>query len=632
MYSSTPKFVPIICLSVLISACDPSKDDDLKVAQRPLTQVKTDASTAKLNREEQPYLIAPMIEGLHYCEQAIQTDHASPNYQYCQERNFSMTAELSDLLSTLEPGGATGQVQVGYTYGIPVSSLYEKVNGKWVIERKKIETIFNNIESVDRPVVIYPFMDHFDSSSELAKELALDNTNLMLLSNGEPPIDRYFDSSIIPYTLSTDESIPVNKYRFDAFRAIIRYYSSLSDDQKQRIKAISLAGETHHMFEDFQSGMGKFADIKLTDYSDSSKLGFREWLKAKYSTIEDVNAFLSTHYTKWADIEPPSKDIHTDKLTDFSEHIDSYAHGVLPIFGWLWNDSDKPFHAIHVYVDGQLSGEADYHLNRMDVYQALDQLQDPSVGFRYDLNFSQLTPGIHEIQVVASIGNKRYELTQQTFAYVDRNQTTPKTAPVKSNDLDIVAASELEGLRFYLDHPKGLQDVYYNPLADLWNQYRGSQVEDFINYVWLQAINSGAEKRKLFSHQIPTYLNSSWNTILFATEQSVSAESNYLPGVTLYGGSTDGIGLTKRFPFLNGSPYSMPEFHPQQYKSKIRTYNALMTHYNTSAAFVTPYYMSIVPEFIRYSSPAHAKFLIEDKNEQYGSNYLYQSILEAARM
>lgn len=632
MYTSRLNILSIILFSAFISACDQSKEDEFELAKVPVSKITTDATTAMLNREEQPFLIAPMVEGLNYCEKAMHADQTSSDYQYCQERNFSMTAELSDLLSKLEPSGAKGHVQVGYTYGIPVSSLYEKSHGKWVLDTKKIETIFNNIKSVDRPVVIYPFMDHFDSSSELAKELAQDDTNLMLLSNGKPPMDRYFDSSIIPYTLSTDESIPVNKYRFEGFRAIIRYYNALPDEQKQRIKAISLAGETHHMFENFQAGMGKFADIKLTDYSDRSKAGFREWLKTKYRTIGDLNTFLSTHYTEWADIEPPSKDIHTDKLTDFSEHIDSYAHGVLPIFGWLWNDSNKPLNNIHVYVDGEFIGQADDHLNRMDVYQALDTLEEPSVGFRYDLDFSKLTPGIHEIQVVASMGNKMYELTKQTFAYVDRNQSTPEKAAITSNNLDIEPASKLEGLRFYIDHPKSLQDVYYNPLADLWNQYRGHQVENFINYVWLQAINSGAEKSKLFSHQIPTYLNASWNTILFATDKSVSEQSSYLPGVTLYGGSADGVAAMKLFPTLNSGPYSMPEFHPQQYKSKVRTYNALMTHYNTSAVFVTPYYMSIIPEFIRYSSPEHAKFLIEDKNEQYGSHYLFQSIVEAARM
>ncbi len=633
--SAIPTFLSVIALSVVLSACDQSTPEKSGVEKsKEYQSLIPEDKSAKLNRSDKPLLIAPMIEGLNFCNRVFNStmlEEGSPHVKFCEERQYNLISELQALLFSLEPEGAQGNIQVGYTYGVPLLNLYDKVDENWVLNADKIEAIFETVKAVGRPIVLYPMMNHFDSGGGLAKELMSDHTNLMLLSNGEPPLDTYFEGSIAPYTLSIDEKIPVNQYRFDALRALFQYYARLPEEQKALVHAFSLGGEFHHLFENFQTGTGQFEDVRLTDYSENSKSDFRAWLKGQYNDLKELNARLESNYSSWEEIEPPSKNIRSDKLVSFSEHVDSYAHGILPVFGWLWNNTDQPFEAIDVYVDGNHMGAADYHLNRMDVYQALEELQDPNVGFRYALDFSALKPGIHQLQVVATIGDEKYELTKQKIVYVDKNQAAPKLAKYSPLDNEIKPAKALDGLRFYMDHPRPLQDVYYNPLAELWNTFRESQVETLINYVWLQAMDSGAEQGKLYSHQIPPSLNSSWNTVLFAANQTIAESSKYLPGITLYGGGADGVAAEKLYPAMTQRTYGVPEFHPQQYKSFDRTYDALMIHYYKMASFVTPYYMSVAPEYLRYKNPEHARFLLEATNESYGSQHLYRAVVEAAQ-
>ena len=50
--------------------------------------------------------------------------------------------------------------------------------------------------------------------------------------------------------------------------------------------------------------------------------------------------------------------------------------------------------------------------NRLDVYRALDEVDDPNVGFRHDLDFSRWAPGSYALQVVARTPQAAYELGQ----------------------------------------------------------------------------------------------------------------------------------------------------------------------------------------------------------------------------
>jgi len=613
-----------LLIAVFLSGCDKIED------QAPASSVPV---KPVLDRAKDPLVIAPMIEGLDYCDDVLlhgKSTTFAHRYELCEKHNFSLVPQLQQALSVLEPQGPQGSVKVGYTYVVSLLSLYRKTANGWVLEQEKIDKIFQNIKLVGRPAVLYLMMNHFDTQNRLSADLLKNKDNLMLMADGKPPVDSYFETSIIPFTLSTDATIPVNRYRFTAYKAILDSYNQLSEDEKSIIHGFSLIGETHHMYPDFKGGTGQFKDIKLTDYSDRSIQGFQQWLQDKHGSIASLNTYLNTNFENWQGITAPDKDIRSAQLSDFSQHLDSYAHGKLPVFGWIWEKKKDFLKAVKVYVDGIYIADADLHLNRLDVYQALSELETPKVGFRYELDFSQLAPGIHKLQLVAETSEGDYELTHRKFVYVDRSQSAPKPIPTTNSNEKLESAANLEQLQFYVDHPKPLQDVYYNPLAKEWHFYRSAQVEQFITHVWSMAVERGIEKAKLFSHQIVPYINGSWNTVLFATQASVSLESSYLPGVTVYGGATDSEVLQSVLPAIAANKYAVPEYHSQQYKSYQQTLMALNSHFYRKASFVTPYYLSIIPKQSQGKSE-HLKFLLSPENSEYGSDFLYRAIQDMAK-
>ena len=70
------------------------------------------------------------------------------------------------------------------------------------------------------------------------------------------------------------------------------------------------------------------------------------------------------------EVQPPAKNIYTDPDAKGYEHLDPFAHGVLPFFGWAFSKTNTPF-VVNVYIDGGFVGHADVGMSRVDVAQAL---------------------------------------------------------------------------------------------------------------------------------------------------------------------------------------------------------------------------------------------------------------------
>ncbi len=281
---------------------------------------------------------------------------------------------------------------------MPVLSLYRQSSDGWIVDGDKLNFYLDLIRKLDRPVVVYLLANHFSPDSPLANWLLDNPANLMRLPNGHIPVSKYFSTSIKPFTLTTDETLPVNHYRFDAIRKITTSLRVLDAEVPGRIVAITLGGELHQLFDDLMGRTGDYTDGGYTDYSPASVKNFQRWLEAKFKTIDDLNKVAGTPFRKWENIRPPGRDIRNEKLDGFWEHFDAYAPapGEMPIYGWI--DPATGVSSIKIKVDGELLGNVKLTINRLDVYEARPNIKTPNTGFRYDLDFRRMKPGIHTLE------------------------------------------------------------------------------------------------------------------------------------------------------------------------------------------------------------------------------------------
>ncbi|MBK6614571.1 hypothetical protein [Ottowia sp.] len=578
-------------------------------------------------------VIAPNLEGMYLCDEAV----ADPGvkdidaaYAYCRQRKLTGAAAVTRLLDTLEPGGPKGDVQVGYLATLQLLALYRHTPKGWVIDTARADDFLKVISQVRRPVVVYFAADHFDSINPLATELRKDPRNLMQLRDGKPLELGYFGYPIIPYTLSTDPAIPVNKYRFQALDYMAKRMKALPKAVQGRIVAYTLAGELHQLFPDFENGTGAYQHIQVTDYSPRSVAGFRQWLQGKYHTIEQFNARHGFAYPTFDAVPAPAKDIRKEKLTSYGEHYDAFADGTLPIAGWLW-DPQRIITRLDLYIDGKLIGPVPRGLNRLDVYRAEASINTPNTGFRYDFDYSALPPGQHVAQVVAESGGARHKLGEVEFVVVPRDQSRVK-APRPAVLTRLKDAKQLPGARYWLDMPRPSQDVYYNPLARDWNLYRESQVYDFLKAFHARALKAGLPADKLYSHQIVPTANSSWNPQLFAAGTTLEGSAPWKQGLNMYGGTTDSAWMRDFLASHKISDYGVPEFNPQQWKRDGAHLAAMQSHYEGGARFISPFSFSVIPrKYKGAESSAIQRMQLSPDNPHEGSDKFYRAIIEFAK-
>lgn len=575
-----------------------------------------------------PLILAPTVEGLLVCDAALKAAGVSSQEQaiaHCRQRKLDGSQALTRLLDTLEPGGAKGQVQVGYTLTIQLLSLYQHTAEGWRIDTELVDTYLRIISQVRRPVVVYLAANHFDSVGPLAQELLKDSRNLMQLHDGKPLELGYFGYPVASYTLLTDRTIPVNNYRFAALEYVAKRLMALPKPIQGRIAAITLAGELHQMFPNFENGMGTFQNVRVTDYSSASVAGFRQWLERQHGSIAAFNTRMGFSYPAFTAVPAPSRDIHQEKRADVGEHYGTFADGILPLAGWLWDPQGK-IGRFDLYVDGQYIGPVPRGLNRLDVYRAEESINTPNVGYRCDFDYSTLPPGKHRAQIIAQAEGQRYAFADVEFMVLARNQR-PVGGKNPASVPSLKEAKALAGVRSWLDIPSPPQNVLFNPLAREWNAYRSHQVFEFLTAFHRTAVDAGLPSEKLYSHQIVPRANSSWNDALFAVETTIASDTPWKQGLNMYGGSTHSDWMRGYLAQRKINNYGVPEFHPQQWKTAGVHLAALQSHYDSGAHFVSPYYFSIVP--LRFkSSTEHGvnRMELTPYNTKDGSNQLYEAI------
>lgn len=568
-------------------------------------------------------LISPMIGGLDVCQSAISRGIKSTYdaAQYCESIGETSAPLVERKLAEFGPKKSVdGKFQVGYMLSVPLLSYVDmKQDGSFSINKDKIRFRLKLLKDLDRQAVIYLFSNHFSVSekAETEEQIAKDDKNsLMQLSDGKVPIDGYFSSKTYPWAINADGSL-IDRVRKAAFQEVLNQLCMMDKSDKNKIRAVTVLGEVHYTFPDFFSGMGYKGKMQLTDYSPGSVDRFRAYLKGKYKTISALNKKLGSDFHSFDEIIPPSKDINTDHLKNFFEHMDFASSGFLPIYGWAAGKNAKPV-KIKVFVDGKDYGYADTGLNRMDVYQAKPELGTSAVGYRYYLDFRNLSHGIHSVDVVHEDGGKMTLLKHLDVPVMDRQQTTPKQIGKK------VSFPEEKKIDFWNDYPENMKAVYYNPLSEEFYSFRkkavSSEIADYSDIVSASCIG----RSKTFSHQISPVLNADWNQEKLAVGDSLKKNSHYNIGLNTYGSAFYGD-YTFRWLKQSGiTRYGIPEAHPMVESDKVIK-AALYRHHASGAVFISPYYVDIKPESFGVDKE-HAKFEIKESNTEYHSDAYFRAI------
>ena len=561
-----------------------------------------------------PFVIAPMIEGVGFCLRGLGTASVPEAMAACASEPNPSAALIQAQLNKLEPGGASGRVQVGYTVGINLMGYLRPDD--LLNNLIKIQAL---IDSVNRPIVLYLIGNQFASPPP---EVIFSKSSYSTFSDQTVPKESYFASQINAWTLNLDPTLDVNRIRFGSLKIIGKWYSTLPQSLKNRIFGITLAGELHHFFPDFSNGMGRYDAIRVTDYSPASVMAFRDWLRHKYPNLVVLNQKLGSQFKSFDAISAPALDIRRDKLDGFSQHFDAYAHGVLPIEGWLYPLPDNS--QIQIYLDGRWLGNAEYGLSRQDVYEGARALTHAGVGFRYWVDFSHLPKGIHTIQVLLADKKKVRQIAMRKIVLMPDNQA----APFHFNGEAAFSKASIKQ-RFWLDQPREMQDYYFNPLAGEWADFRSQQVSTAYRHWFETAIANGLPPEKLYSHQIASATVGTWNPLLTASDASLSGLHAYKKGINLYGGSLN-TDLIKRHYVSPGETFAVPEFHTQNWRDPFAAERVFKSFRKAGASFMTPYFMTIYPKKFRIKGNPHDKFLISPDNKTYGSHHLYRAIQRMA--
>ncbi len=601
---------------------------------RVLTAALVLVSLAPLNvaaQPRKPLIIAPVVEGLLICDARPDNEYRNlihPQSQ-CSAHNRNTIEAAGRMLDDLEPGGPQGAVQVGYTVTVQLLSLYRKSEGRWTIDAVKVQRLMDVLNSLKRPAILYLAANHFDTPGEITSFLESDPANLMHLADGSVPGSAYFGYKVVPYTLQTDESIPVNRFRFDALRFVAGKVTAQPKATRDRIVAITLAGEVHHMFRDFEFGMGAYDPVSVTDYSPASVAGFRVWLRAAYRSIGELNRATGGRFLSFDEVQAPSKSMLSDPGHAIS-HFDGFADGLVPVAGWIWDPKHQTI-GLELHVDGKAVAQLQRDFNRLDVYRVVEGVDDPNVGFRHDLDFSGWAPGEYSLQVVARTVAGSNELGRTVLEVV----AGPLVARAGQQQHVARAATlpgigALSGVKASLDLPKARQKVMFNQLSRDWNAYRAWQVQAFLAKIHQVARSAGLPADKLYSHQILPRVNSSWNPQFFAADHSIGAALPWKQGFNAYGGAAGGTWTARYIKEQRLTDYGLPEFHQQQWKRPDAARKALTLHQRLGARFVSPYYVSIIADRNEQTGKTLNRLEIRPNNTLDGSDQLYRAIKELA--
>ncbi|WP_345060837.1 hypothetical protein [Acidovorax lacteus] len=481
---------------------------------------------------------------------------------------------------------------------------------------------------VPRPVLLYLFSTHFGVESQIEAELARDPKNMAVTVDGPLPPDRYYGIPIYPWSVARRDNELTHR-REEAIGAVAEAVCALPRPAQQRIVGTTILGEVHQLFPDFSAGMGFDRAYRITDYSPVSVEGFQRFLQHRFGTVQALNAAIGAQFESWQEVLPPGRDIRSDTLRRFEEHLDPYAHGIVPVSGWVFDQRQRQ-PTIRVLVNGQERGVSKARLGRQDVAEALPGLGTADVGWRVDLDVRTWAPGRYAVEVVLDRpGDLPLLLGVREIALVDRAQSTPPPVPPYTRQ---PFATDDPGVRFAVDTPKPGLAVFVNPLVPWWHAFRALQVRDHLQHFARLLDKTCLGERPVFTHQIIPFTNPGWDSTRFASEASLQPGHGMELGISLYGEAAMGASVQEWLGQQRGQPvgpgqasffrrYGVTEFHPLRPLEAAELHGVLQGHRAEGAQFVS-----------FFLEPAHSQAPVANwasfdrRNTQYGSDRLYTAV------
>lgn len=578
-----------------------------------------------------PMLLAPMIGVIEPCILArgeTSSADASGLVQSCTGAQGSAGALVESTLSMLQPRAQPpGPYALGYTLPVPLLQLFRAdtradANG-WSIDPEMVARLARTVRDADRPVILYLFSTHFAADAPIEAELAQDSANIGHTRDGPLPQDTYYGAKIYNWSFASADNT-LTQRRVQAARAVLEEVCKLEPRHIAKIRGVTLLGELHHLFPNFQSGMGFDTPYRVTDYSPTSVAGFRLFLQKEFGTVAQLNRVVGAEFKSFADVEPPARDIRKEPLAHFTQHIDSFAHGSLPVAGWAYVDRapGSPSAWVHVYRDGVFAGKTRVDMGRQDVLQARPEFGFANTGWRLDLDFRQIPSGLHNIDVY--LERKPGVLTHlgtRHIAVMERQRRPSEPAPQRPLPASLPMDASVQA---YVDHPVEQSSYFFNPLVPLWHQFRAQQVVDYLRY-FAQAVRPGClEKTPRYTHQIIPFSNPGWDENKFAIQASLRPLPGLRLGVSLYDEPTYGHAFSDWYARSAHTRYGVTEFHPLKPMDTPSVEAMLRKHALQGADFLSFF---AEPQWQgQRVARGHNMFSFDPANPRFGSDVLYESV------
>jgi len=576
---------------------------------------------------ERRLLIAPILQGAELCQpgaDAIAPHTREQLASHCLDAGKSASAAFEATLQGLGPlRSPNGRYEIGYTLPVPLLRLFRRDGSRWAIDERKVARVAQTVRETDRPVIVYLFSTHFAAEAPIEEELFAEEGNAAVSAVGPLGKDRYYGTLIYPWSFaSTDNSI--TRRRQEVIDRLLAALCRLPQADRDKIRALTLLGELQHFHADFERGMGLGGPYIVSDYSEASVRGFRDFLAARFGSIAALNLLIGERYASFDEVLPPSLDVRVDGALPVSRHIDSFAHGRIPLVGWAHDPTITAGPVwIRVYRDGMPIARVPARFGRQDVLQARPDLGTADLGWRFDLDFTLLPPGIHRLDFLAELpGGGLTSLGSRRIVVVAAGQPTPVDSPVAELP-PLVDAGRLNG---YVDHPRDASTYVFNPMVPLWHEFRGAQIVRYLTHFERQIRGSCLRGVELYTHQIVPFANPSWDATKFAVDASLQAAGGLLLGVSLYGEPTYGTSFFDWLATTSHRQYGITEFHPLRAMSATEVRDMLEAHRQRGATFLS-FFMSAEPESMRAPSEL-AIFGIEPGNRHFGSDRLHRAFRE----